>query len=81
MGVVLRETHTYTDSDCIAFVDWAEESGFEPYHYHGRYSWEGPAVNLGSIGEAVGIPVRFQIDGMGLGVVVYPTSSDKGTGK
>ena len=70
---------TYTDPDCLAFVEWAEDSGLEVQHYEGRFFWKGPAVRLDYVGEAVGIPVPFQHDSLGLGVIVYPVSSDGGT--
>lgn len=70
----------YTSEDCVRFVEWAKDNGYEPYHYRGRFYWEGPAVNLDSIGDAVNVPVRFQTDSMGLGVVIYPQASDTGGG-
>ena len=75
-----RETVTpddYTSSIARKFVEWAEGRGFEPYHYHGRFYFEGPAVDLDSVGDAYGCPVAFQVDGMGLGVVVYLGSPAK----
>jgi len=70
--------HTYTDSDCVRFCQWAEEMGFAVRHYQGRYFYEGPGVKLDYIGDAVGVPVRWQSDALGKGVIIYPVARDSG---
>ena len=50
-----------------------KNAGLEPYHYHGRFWWEGPAVNVDNLQEALSeTRVKCQWDNMGLGYVVYP---------
>lgn len=69
----------YTSPNCIKFVEDMEAAGFEVYHYKGRFFWEGPAVNVKNLQDAISnTEVRCQWDDMGLGLVVYPKSSDKG---
>lgn len=70
---------TYTEPDCARFVEDMEAAGLEPYHYRGRFFWEGPAVDVDNLQDALGATgVRCQWDNMGLGWVVYPRASDRG---
>lgn len=74
-----REQRTYTDRDCIQFVDDMEQAGLEVEHYHGRFYWEGPAVRVDDLQDAMSeTKVRVQYDNMGLGWIVYPKASDAG---
>lgn len=70
----------YTNKDCIQFVEDMEEAGLEARHYRGRFFWEGPAVEVDSPQDAMqATKVRAQYDNMGLGFIVYPVASDKGS--
>jgi hypothetical protein len=67
--------HDYTDSDHQRFVEDMEEAGLEVQHYRGRFFWEGPAVVVSDLQDALGATeVRCQWDNMGLDWVVYPRS-------
>lgn len=71
---------TYTNKDVLKFINDMEEAGLEVYHYRGRFFWEGPAVNVHNIQDALSnTKVKCQWDNMGLDMVVYPKASDKGT--
>jgi len=65
------EEEDYDSEIAKQFIRDAEECGLEPYHYHGRFYWEGPAVNLKGAGDFY-TSVPTQQDSMGLGMVVYP---------
>lgn len=68
----------YTNKDCIQFIEDMEEAGLEVRHYRGRFFWEGPAVEVDSLQDAMqATKVRVQYDNMGLGFIVYPVASDK----
>jgi hypothetical protein len=55
------------------FVDDMEEAVLEVRHYRGRFFWEGPAVVVDDLQDALGsTEVRCQWDNMGMGWVVYP---------
>lgn len=72
-------TRIYSIKDCQQFVADMEEAGLEVEHYRGRSFWEGPAVRVDSIQDAMGATmVPCQWDNMGLGFIVYPKASDKG---
>ena len=50
-----------------------EEAGLEVQHYRGRFYWEGPAVAVDDLQDALGATkVRCQWDHLGLGWIVYP---------
>lgn len=56
--------------------DMRYEASLDPYHYRGRFFWEGPAVNVDSLQDALSYTkVPCQYDSMGLGYVVYPKES------
>jgi len=68
----------YDNSDCQRFVCDMEDVGLEVEHYHGRSFWEGPAVRVDNIQDAVSrTKVKCQWDNMGLGYIVYPKQSGK----
>lgn len=70
----------YTNKDCIRFVKDMKKAGLEVRHYRGRFFWEGPAVEVDSLQDAMqATKVRVQYDNMGLGFIVYPVASDKGS--
>jgi len=74
-------TVTYTNKDCKRFVRDMEAAGLEVTHYHGRYFWQGPAVRVDDLHEAMqATRVKTQWDQLGLGFIVYPRASDDGTG-
>lgn len=55
------------------FVRDMLDADLEPYHYRGRFYYEGPAVNVDDLQEAIrATKVNVQWDNMGLGWVVYP---------
>lgn len=61
------------------------KAGRTPYHYNGRFCWEGPAVDIDE-GESFQTVVRetkvtLQTDGMGLGLVVYPSVGSEYVGR
>lgn len=64
----------YSTPDHIRFVADMKRAGLKPYHYRGRDSWEGPAVNVGDIADAMSVTrVKCQFDQMGKdSLVVYP---------
>ena len=69
----------YSDPDCRTFVHDMEAVGLEPFHYNGRYFWEGPAVSVDDLQDALGATrIKCQFDALGLGFVVYPRASDRG---
>lgn len=70
----------YTNDDCVQFIEDMEAAGLEIRHYRGRFFWEGPAVEVDNIQDAMqATKVRVQYDNMGLGFIVYPVASDKGS--
>jgi len=76
----VSEPRNYTNSACVQFVSDMEEAGLEVEHYRGRFFWEGPAVRVDFLQDALSeTKVRCQHDSMGLGFIVYPVASDKGT--
>lgn len=71
----------YTNKDCKRFVRDMESAGLEVEHYHGRYFYQGPAVRVDSVQDALSeTKVECQWDQMGLGFIVYPAASDDGSG-
>ncbi len=63
----------YDRKNYRTFVRDMEAAGLEPYHYRGRWYWEGPAVNVDDLQDALSnTKVPCQWDNMGLGWVVYP---------
>lgn len=72
------ETKTYTHPDAVLFCLWVLDMGEEVNFYRGRYFYEGPSVNLSSIGDVVDCPVKWQHDQMGKGYVIYPVQRDPG---
>lgn len=53
------------------------DGGLEPYHYRGRHFWNGPAVNVDSVHDAMKeTRVDCQFDALGLGFVVYPNATE-----
>ena len=55
------------------FVRDTIKAGLEPYHYRGRFFYEGPAVNVEDLQTGIRASgVQVQWDNMGLRWVVYP---------
>lgn len=77
---------TYTHPDHIQFVNdmWCRcdtiRHELEVRHYNGRFWWQGPAVAVDNLQDALShTKVRCQWDNLGLGYIVYPvTSMSKG---
>jgi hypothetical protein len=70
---------TYTNPDCVKFVFDMEKAGLTVEHYHGRFFWEGPAVRVDDLQDAMSeTRVRVQYDNMGMGWIVYPKAADSG---
>lgn len=73
------------DNDkCNEFARDMEELGLDVEHYHGRFSWEGPAVRIGGRRNDFDLQdviratkVKVQTDQMGLGLIVYPVASGR----
>jgi hypothetical protein len=64
----------YKEKTLNKFVKDMKKAGLKPYHYQGRFFWQGPAVNVDSLQDALSnTKVKCQYDSMGLGFVVYPT--------
>ena len=71
---------TYSDPDCVRFVEEATAAGLEVEHYRGRFFWQGPAVRVDDLQDGIrATTVPVQWDNMGLGWIVYPAASDEGT--
>ena len=76
----VHEELEYGHEDCNRFVQDMADADLEPYHYRGRNFWEGPAVNVACLQDALSsTKVKCQWDQMGMGWVVYPIA--KGTRK
>ena len=43
----------YSAQHAQQFVRDMSDAGLEPYHYHGRFHWEGPAVNVDNLQDAL----------------------------
>lgn len=68
----------YDNALCNQFLEDMQSRGLEPFHYHGRFFYQGPAVDVDHLQEAMqhtSIPVQW--DSLGLGFVVYPKASGK----
>ena len=72
----LEGKSTYPIPRYNLFWDEIRKMGKTPYHYEGRYYYEGPAVNVDDDDEkqevirATSMPLQW--DNLGLGWVVYP---------
>lgn len=65
--------YEYEDPDHLRFVEDMEEAGLDVQHYRGRFFWEGPAVQVDDLQDALGATkVHCQWDNLGLGWIVYP---------
>jgi len=63
----------YKSHEHNLFVRDTQIAGLEPYHYRGRFYYEGPAVNVDDLQTGIRASgVQVQWDNMGLGWVVYP---------
>lgn len=73
---IVRYGVDYKKPEHKQFILDAEDAGYEVGLYHGRSFWAGPCVRLeqGDSGFTTDVPT--QQDGMGLGMVVYPKTSD-----
>lgn len=59
------------------FVEDMEAAGLEVEHYHGRFFWQGPAVRVDDLQDAMRhTSVKLQYDNMGLGWIVYPVVAE-----
>jgi len=66
-------TTRYMQASYQRFTVDMEAAGLHPYHYRGRFYFEGPAVNVDDLQDAIrATSVSVQWDHMGLGFVVYP---------
>ena len=69
-----EKPRAYENERYNRFVRDMLEANLEPYHYRGRFFYEGPAVNVDDTQDAIrATKVKVQTDNMGLGFVVYPT--------
>jgi hypothetical protein len=63
----------YDQATYKQFIRDMRKAGLCPYHYDGRFFYHGPAVDVDDTHAAIrATKVKVQIDGMGLGFVVYP---------
>lgn len=63
--------------ETLQFIEDMVEAGLEVRPYAGRYFWQGPAVRVDDISDAMSVTkVRCQFDQLGLGYIVYPKASD-----
>jgi len=64
----------YTHPDHQRFVrDMQDSCAGELMHYKGRWFWEGPAVSVDDVQDALGCTkVPCQWETLGMGYVVYP---------
>ena len=68
----------YDNDDCNTFCCDMAQADLGVEHYHGRFFWEGPAVRVDNIQDAVSkTKIQCQWDNMGLGYIVYPKQSGK----
>lgn len=69
----VSERYEYTQPDHLAFIEDMDEAGLEVQHYRGRFFWEGPAVPVDDLQDALSATkVPCQWDNLGLGWIVYP---------
>lgn len=67
------QAEQYSTPDHIRFVADMKRARLKPYHYRGRNFYEGPAVDVGDIADAMSVTrVKCQFDQMGIDFVVYP---------
>ena len=70
------EVTRYAEKHATQFVADMQQADLEVEHYHGRFFWEGPAVRVDDLQDALRhTDVRCQWDNMGLGYIVYPKQS------
>jgi len=68
----------YDNPDCNHFCCDMEAANLEVEHYHGRFLWEGPAVRVDKLQDALShTKINCQWDNMGLGFIVYPKARGK----
>jgi hypothetical protein len=69
-----RPRFEYEANDHVQFVKDMEEAGLKVRHYRGRWYWEGPAVVVEDLQDALGATkVRCQWDEFGRRAsIVYP---------
>jgi hypothetical protein len=69
------DRHDWGHPQHIRFVRDMERASLRVQHYRGRFYWEGPAVVVDNLQDALGTTrVPCQWDHMGLGWVVYPSA-------
>lgn len=72
-----RDGKVYTDPDHIKFIDDMEDAGLEVRHYNGRFFYQGPAVSVDALQDAMSeTKVSLSYDTLGLGYIVHPAVSD-----
>ena len=63
----------YDSKTAKQFCNAMKRAGLKVRHYHGRFFWQGPAVGVSHISEAMSkTRVECQYDQLGLGFIVYP---------
>ncbi len=68
----------YDKSVAKQFCNDMEDAGFDVFHYHGRFFWEGPAVVCGDLQEVIrATEIPLQWDSMGFDYVIYPKERAK----
>ena len=70
MGPATRE---YANKNYMQFIKDMQAADLIVWHYRGRFYYEGPAVSVNDIQDALShTKVKCQYDSLGLGFVVYP---------
>jgi len=70
----------YKNKVCQRFVRDMLNAGLgeDLRHYRGRFHWEGPAVSVRDLQDALShTRVKCQWDQLGLGYIVYPIQAEK----
>ena len=73
---MLEQARREGKADVCRFAEDMRRAGLEVRHYRGRFRWEGPAVVVSDLQDALGATkVRCLWDHMGLDKIVYPRES------
>jgi hypothetical protein len=68
-----KDEYVYDEPDHVRFVEDMTAAGLRTRHYRGRWYWEGPAVVVEDLQDALGATkVRCQWDNLARDWIVYP---------
>ena len=72
-----RDGKTYVKPEHVQFIDDMEEAGFDVRHYSGRWFYQGPAVSVDDLQDAMSeTKISVGWDNLGMGFIVHPAVSD-----